>query len=248
MENKVLAVVGGTEVTSEDLQRIVQRYPEDRRGYFESEAGKSQLLEQVISYELMSKFGEELGLDKSKDYQDTVKALAKELLTQVTINKVLSEVTVTDDEIKKFYDENKEKFVEEPTVSAKHILVASLDEANKIKNEITNGEISFEDAAKKYSTCPSNAEGGNLGAFKRGMMVPEFEEAAFNAEIGVVTEAVETQFGFHLILVENKTEATEKNFEEVKEVIKNQLIQQASQKKYMELLSELEAKYGVDRK
>ena len=80
------------------------------------------------------------------------------------------------------------------------------------------------------------------------MMVPEFEEAAFNAEIGVVTEAVETQFGFHLILVENKTEAIEKNFEEVKEVIKNQLIQQASQKKYMDLLSELEAKYGVDRK
>ena len=248
MENKVLAVVGGTEITHEDLQRIVLGYPEERRGYFESEVGKSQLLEQVISYELMSKFGEELGLDKSKDYQDTVKALAKELLTQVTINKVLSDVTVTDDEIKKFYDENKASFVDEPTVSAKHILVADEQKAIDIKNDINNGTISFEEAAKQYSTCPSNAEGGNLGSFKRGMMVPEFEEAAFNAEIGKVTEPVSTQFGYHLILVEEKGEAKEKTFEEVKEVIKNQLIQQASQKKYTDLLAELESKFGVDRK
>ena len=99
MENKVLAIAAGTEVTQEDLNRIINRYPENQRGYFETEQGKKQLLEQVISYELMSKFGEELGLDQSKEYQDTVKALAKELLTQVTINKVLSEVTVTDEEI-----------------------------------------------------------------------------------------------------------------------------------------------------
>ena len=87
--NKVLAVVGGTEITQADLDRMIVRYPEDKRAYFDSETGKKQLLEQVISYELMSKFGEELGLDKKQDYQDTVKALAKELLTQVTINKVL---------------------------------------------------------------------------------------------------------------------------------------------------------------
>ena len=79
-------------------------------------------------------------------------------------------------------------------------------------------------------------------------MVPEFEEAAFNAEIGKVTEPVSTQFGYHLILVEEKGEAKEKTFEEVKEVIKNQLIQQASQKKYTDLLAELESKFGVDRK
>ena len=91
MENKVLAVVGGTEVTSEDLQRIVQRYPEDRRGYFESEAGKSQLLEQVISYELMSKFGEELGLDnviiENKRSEDYVKE-ARESFDVVTARAV----------------------------------------------------------------------------------------------------------------------------------------------------------------
>lgn len=248
MDNKVLAVVAGTEITQEDLTRVSCRYPEDRRGYFDTEEGKKQLLEQVISFELMSKFGEELGLDKAKDYQDTVKALAKELLTQVTINKVLSDITVTDDEIKKFYDDNKTSFAEEPTVTAKHILVATKEEADNVKSEIASGSLSFEDAAAKYSTCPSNAEGGSLGSFQRGMMVPEFEDAAFNAEIGVVTEPVQTQFGYHLVLVENKSESKEKSFDEVKEVIKNQLVQQASQKKYMELLGQLEGKYGVERK
>ena len=246
--NKVLAVVGGTEITQADLDRMIVRYPEDKRAYFDSETGKKQLLEQVISYELMSKFGEELGLDKKQDYQDTVKALAKELLTQVTINKVLSEVTVTDEEISNFYNENKKMFVEDATVTAKHILVDSEEKAKEIKDEIANTELSFEEAAKKYSSCPSKEEGGNLGAFKRGMMVPEFEDAAFSAEIGEVTEPVKTQFGYHLILVEDKGEAREKSFEEEKEFINNQLLQQASQKKYMDLLSELEGKYGVDRK
>lgn len=248
MENKVLAIAAGTEITQEDLVRIVNRYPENQRGYFETEQGKQQLLEQVISYELMSKFGEELGLDKSKEYQDTVKALAKELLTQVTINKVLSEVTVTDEEVEEHYNANKSKYMDDASVSAKHILVSSEEEAKKIKAEIESGDISFEDAAKKYSTCPSNAEGGNLGTFKRGMMVPEFEDAAFNAEINQVTDPVKTQFGFHLIKVEEKNESKEKSFEEVKETVKNELMQQASQKKYIDLVAELSNKYGVERK
>lgn len=248
MENKILAVVAGNEITEKDLQRMIVRYPEQQRAYFETESGKSQLLEQMIANVLMGKFGEEIGLDKEKEYIETMEALAKDFLAQMTINKVLSEITVLDDEIQNYYNENKASFVEEPTVSAKHILVASEDEAKKIKDEIEAGKISFEEAAKAHSTCPSKEEGGNLGAFKRGMMVPEFEEAAFNGEVGVVTEPVKTQFGYHLILVENKSEAKEKEFEAVKETIKNQLMQQASQKKYTDLVSELSEKYGVERK
>lgn len=248
MENKVLAVVAGNEITGEDLNRIIMRYPEDKRGYFESEQGRNQLLDQTISFELMSKLGEELALDKTKDFQDTLKALGKELLTQVTINKVLSEVTVTDEEVQKYYEDNKENFKEEATVSAKHILVETEEEAKKAKEEIASEAISFEDAAMKYSMCPSNQEGGNLGPFKKGMMVPEFEEVAFNLEVGKVSEPVQTQFGYHLILVENKNEAKQKSFDEVKDSVVNQLTQVAQQKKYQDLVVQLENKYGVDRK
>ncbi|WP_143315995.1 peptidylprolyl isomerase [Clostridium sp. HBUAS56017] len=248
MENKVWAVVAGNEITDRDLDEIIMRYPEDKRMYMNNEQSKKQLLEQTIAFELFGKFGEEIKLDETDEYKETVKKLAKEILIQMTINKVLSEVTITDEEVQNYYNENKEKFMDQPTAIAKHILVATEDEAASIKAEIEEGKITFEDAAKKYSTCPSKEQGGDLGSFGRGMMVPEFEDAAFGAEIGKVTDVVKTQFGYHLILVEQKNEPKEKSFEEVKETVTGQLIQEAQQRKYLDVVKELETKYGVERK
>ena len=247
MENKVLATVGSEEITEKELNEIISKYPDDRKKMFENEQGRKQLLEQVISFELLNKFGKELKLDETDEYKETVKRLAKEILTQMSIAKILSEVTVTDEEVKEYYEANKDKFIEQPTVSAKHILVEKEEDALKIKEEIDNG-ITFEDAAKKYSSCPSKEQGGNLGVFGRGMMVPEFEDAAFNAEIGKVTEPVKTQFGYHLILVDSKNEAKTKTFEEVKDAVLQQLMQERKQRKYLDVLKELESKYGVVRK
>lgn len=89
------------------------------------------------------------------------------------------------------------------SVKASHILVDTKAEANLIKSKIDNGE-SFEALAKKYSKCPSGQEGGNLGYFERGQMVPEFEDAAFDLPVGKVSEPVHTQFGWHLIKVYDK--------------------------------------------
>ena len=89
-------------------------------------------------------------------------------------------------------------------VRASHILVKTQDEAVQIKKDIEAGTISFEDAAKKYSLCPSKAQGGDLDYFGRGMMVKPFEDAAFDGEIGHVSEPVQTQFGWHLIKVVDK--------------------------------------------
>lgn len=89
-------------------------------------------------------------------------------------------------------------------VRASHILVLDEQQAKDLKTKIDNNEISFEDAAKEYSQCPSKAQGGDLGYFGRGMMVKEFETAAFNGEVGKVTDPVQTQFGWHLIKVVDK--------------------------------------------
>lgn len=89
-------------------------------------------------------------------------------------------------------------------VRAQHILVATQEEAAKVKSEIESGTITFEDAAKKYSQCPSKANGGDLGYFGRGMMVKEFETASFDGETGKVSNPVQTQFGWHLIKVIDK--------------------------------------------
>lgn len=85
-------------------------------------------------------------------------------------------------------------------VRASHVLVKKEDEAKKLREDINAGKISFEDAARQISLCPSGHEGGDLGFFKRGVMVKPFEDAAFAMkEIGEVSEPVETQFGWHLI-------------------------------------------------
>ncbi len=89
-------------------------------------------------------------------------------------------------------------------VRAEHILVQDENQALEIKKEIEEGKITFEDAAKKYSMCPSKANGGDLGYFGRGMMVKPFEQGAFEGEIGKVSNPVQTQFGYHLIKVIDK--------------------------------------------
>ena len=248
MENKVLAVVAGVEITQNDLEEIIMRYPEDKRGYLNNEQGKKQLLEQIIAFELFNKFGLESNIDKTEEYKKEIEKVEKDILTQMTINKVLSDIVITDEDMKKYYEQNKAQFKKPETISAKHILVSDMEEANSIKKELDNNSISFEEAAKKYSSCPSKEQGGDLGEFGRGMMVPEFEKAAFELEIGEISEPVKTQFGYHIILVESKNEAKEEEFDKVKDMIFNQMTQQAQQKKYIDMIMQLESKYGVERK
>ena len=108
---------------------------------------------------------------------------------------------------------------------------------------IINGSVTFEDAAKEYSSCPSNAQGGSLGEFGRGQMVPEFDQAAFAAEVGAVIGPVKTQFGYHLIKVEEKTEASVMAFDEVKEYIFTNILQQKQNQVFTAKYKELYDKY-----
>ncbi len=91
------------------------------------------------------------------------------------------------------------------TASARHILVTDEVMCGDLKSKIASGETTFEDAAKEYSQCPSGADGGALGTFGQGQMVPEFDKVVFNDEVGVVHGPVQTQFGWHLL------EVTERN-------------------------------------
>jgi peptidyl-prolyl cis-trans isomerase C len=247
MENKVLATVAGKEIKESDLQNIISRYPEDKRAYFTTDEAKKQLLEQIVSFELINMLGKELKINETEEYVDNVKQAEKDILTQLTLNKLLLEVTVTDEDALNYYNNNKNLFTQPPTVSAKHILVDSKELCDQIKSEIDKGELTFEEAAVKYSTCPSKEQGGSLGAFGRGMMVPEFEEAAFELDLNIVSEPVKTQFGYHLIKVEEKNEGSESAFEDVKSQIVNQLLQEGQQRKYLDVVRELEKKYGVTR-
>ena len=88
--------------------------------------------------------------------------------------------------------------------SAKHILVDSEDFCNQLKDQINSGDLTFEEAAESYSECPSGNDGGDLGTFNQGDMVPEFDKVVFNDEVGVVHGPVKTQFGYHLLKITNR--------------------------------------------
>ena len=246
MENKVLARVAGRDITSDYITEVISRYPAQQQAMMDNEQGRRNVLEQAIAFELMYELGKETGVDKSVEYTEQINKIAKELLAQIVMSKVLSEVTVLDEEVLKYYNENQEAFVEPANVTAKHILVDSEELAKEIKEKIATNELSFEDAAAQYSSCPSKEQGGNLGAFSKGMMVPEFEEVAFALPVNEVSEPVQTQFGYHLIKVSDKKDSSTKAFEEIKEGALKQLLNQKQEEKYLELMKELRNKYTVE--
>ena len=243
MENKVLAVVGGEEITQDIFDAFLQGVPEQQQMYLSNPQFREQCFEQLVALFLFAKKGEIDKIDETEEFQKVLANAKRDLMAQMAIRDLFKEVSVSDEEIKVYYDENQAQFKKGETVSAKHILVETEEKCNEILASITSGEKTFEDAAKESSTCPSGQRGGDLGAFGKGQMVPEFEQAAFAAEIGHVVGPVKTQFGYHLIKVEAKNEASVVAYEEVAERIRTNLLQQKQNEAYTVKAMELRKKY-----
>lgn len=244
MDNNVLAIVNGKEITKEIFDFTISKFPAERKNHFATEDGNKELLDQIISWELVYNYAKDEGFEKREDYLFQLEEAKKAILGQFVIQEVLSNVAVDDKDALEYFNANQEYFKEDEQVSARHILVESEDKANDIYDMIKNG-LTFAEAATMHSSCPSKEQGGSLGTFGRGMMVPEFEEAAFNSEIGVITQPVKTQFGYHLILVEEKVAPKSKSFEEVKEMIKGHMLQEKQNHIYTEFVNTLKDKYSV---
>ncbi|MBQ8525443.1 MAG: peptidyl-prolyl cis-trans isomerase [Clostridia bacterium] len=169
------------------------------------------------------------------------------MLANFVIKKAVEAVTVSDEEVQKEYDSNPDKFKKGESVAASHILVDSEDKAKELMAKIEAKEISFEDAARENSSCPSGQNGGSLGEFTRGQMVPEFDEACFTMEVGEMRGPVKTQFGYHIIKLTAKNEAQAMSFEEVKDGLKQQLLTERQQNAYESKINQLKILYQVDR-
>ncbi|MCK8061383.1 MULTISPECIES: peptidylprolyl isomerase [unclassified Fusibacter] len=244
MENKVLAVVDGREIKSEHLDYLIQTIGPERAAQFQGEQGQSQLLQELINQELFYSLALEQKLDEDSAYKKEIEIVKANLLKSYAIRQFLDTVSVDSEKVEAYYNENPAQFEEAPSVQASHILVKEEEEATRIKEEIEAG-LTFEEAATKYSTCPSKERGGDLGSFGKGQMVPEFEQAAFDLEIGLVSEPVKTQFGYHIIRVAAKNPASTIKFEEVKGQIEGHLQQQAQNEAYFNKIATLKEKFNV---
>ena len=242
----ILAKVNGMAITSSDIDKELAAMGPNGQQYNTPE-GREALLEQLINKKLFLADAAKNLYEYDAVFKAELQKIKEDLLANFAITKAVENVKVTDEEAKKFYDENKASLLSGETVSASHILVDSEDKANEILKDIKENKISFEDAAKKYSSCPSSQKGGSLGEFGRGQMVPEFDTAVFSMEVGEISNPVKTQFGYHLIKLDAKNEAKEIAFEEIKEQIKARLLNDKQRAAYTSKINQLKILYPVDR-
>jgi peptidyl-prolyl cis-trans isomerase C len=244
MEKKVLATVGQREITNLDVESALQGLDPYQAMHYSTEEGKKQLLEDLVNQELFFMEAKEEGLHENENFKLEMKRIEENVLKQYAINNVLSNITLTEEEKKAFFDANKEKFNKPETASAKHILVDTEESAKELLDKINKGEITFEDAASMHSTCPSKDAGGDLGTFQRGQMVPEFEEAVFDMKKDEVRGPVQTQFGYHLIKLNELNEGGESTYDEVKNDIERTLMYQKQNEVYTNKVNNLKNKYS----
>lgn len=246
MENKVLASVAGVNITEEEVSEAIISMGQ-RGQSLNNPQGRAMVLEQLINRKLLLAGARKELLEFDPEFKKQLNIMKEELLTKFAISRAIENVKVTDEEAKAFYDEHPESFTAGQTVTASHILVDSEEKAAQIKADIDGGKLTFADAAKQFSSCPSSENGGELGQFGRGQMVKEFEDAAFDMEIGVVSEPVQTQFGWHLITVSDKSDSTVMAYEDVAEQLKEQLLSDKQQKAYASKINQLKILFPVDK-
>ena len=164
---------------------------------------------------------------------DFRKELEKGARVNMLVNQACAHVAdPTEDEVTAFYEAHKAEYVEPHQVLCQHILVkgsndAALDKIKEIRERIVNDKADFAEEAKKHSDCPSGAQGGSLGWFGRGMMVPEFDKAAFEMKKGEVSGIVTTEFGYHIIYKADEKGGGQQTIVDVHDQIKDLLRHEA---------------------
>ena len=249
---EVLATVNGVAINKSDIDTSLQ----SRGMSFDKlpASQQKQILDRLIERELLVATAKKDGIENDPEYKKDLENLKKDLLIKAWMGKVYKKTLISDSEANKYYQDNKDKYKEPAKVHARHILVKTEDEANKLIDELKNlkGEElkkKFIELAKTKSTGPSGKNGGDLGYFTKGQMVKPFEEATFGMKKGEVSaKPVKTQFGYHIIYVEDKKDASVAPFEKVKKQIIAKLRQEQFNKAIKNTLDKMKKDSKIDIK
>ncbi len=244
--SSVLATVGGKPITKEDVDRFIAAMGQNGQAY-NNPRGRAAVLEQLVAQRLFLLDAQRNLMEREPEFKAQLATVKEQLLMEYAIGKCVDGVSVTEEEVRAFYDEHKDELTDGETVNASHILVDSEEKANEILAALNAGETTFEDAAAAHSSCPSSAEGGCLGDFGRGQMVPEFDSACFEMEVGEVRGPVKTQFGYHIIRLNAKNAAAVYAYEDIRDQIHEKLLRDKQQAAYQSKINQLKILYPVDR-
>lgn len=227
-EDKVVATVNGQPVTEADLAIADSEIGADM-GTMPEQQKRMSLLEFLIDNQLFAEAADGEKLGQGADFETRLKYLKRRALRELYFEKVIKS-SVSDADARKIYDEQVGKIKPEEEVSARHILVESEEKAKELQDKIKAGGDFVALAKENTKDTGSKEDGGNLGYFGRGQMVPQFEEVVFKLNKGDVSDPVKTQFGWHLIKIEDKRFKQPPAFDIVKDrIIQSQLLQKAQQ-------------------
>ena len=244
--SNVLATVGGIAITEEEVNEFLRGLGQRGQAYNNPE-GKKAILGQLVANKLLLLDARRNLYEAEPAFKAELAKLRDNLLISYAADKAVESARVTDKDVEDYYNQNKDRFMSEESVNASHILVDSEEKALEILGKIKSGEISFEQAAMENSSCPSGRNGGSLGDFGKGQMVPEFDAAVFSMEVGEITDApVKTQFGYHLIKLNSKNAADVMPLAEIAPEIKNALLQEKQRTAYESKINQLKILYPVD--
>lgn len=258
-ENTVVATVNGEKITKEELYNfLVQSNGKEALDVLivekivrlEAEKENISITDDEIKAEMdemIESFGGEDSFNTALEYYGVSKAnIEYDIEMNLYLEKLLTSVIeITEDEMKAYFEENKDSFAQKEEVKARHILVEDEETALEVKEKLDSGG-DFEELAKEYSTDSSSENGGDLGYFRKGEMVSEFENVAFSLKVGEISEPVKSQFGYHIIKVEDRIEAKEANYEDSKEEVREKIFEQKYPSAYNTWVQEKLQEYNIE--
>jgi peptidyl-prolyl cis-trans isomerase C len=222
--NPVLAKVNGSEIRQSDVT-LAEEELGPSLAQMDPATKKDNVLAFLIDMKIVAKAAEDKKVENTEDFKKRLAFTRSRLLMDSLLSSE-GKAATTDDAMKKVYQEASKQITGEQEVHARHILVETEAEAKAIKDELAKG-ADFAELAKKKSKDPGASDGGDLGFFTKEQMVPEFSTVAFALEPGKISDPVKSQFGWHIIKVEEKRARTAPAFEQVKSQIETYVTRKA---------------------
>lgn len=248
MSAKTYATVNGTDITDQDLAAILQVIPGANFAQMTKEQ-KGKVISQAIDKKLLGEKALKAGMEKEPEFKKALENVKRDLALELWMKKQFEAIKLTDSDMKDFYKKNEKQFTKPATAKAKHILLTSEADAKAVIKELKGAKdvtAKFIELAKAKSTGPSGKSGGDLGWFDKKRMVPEFSDAAFALKKGKYTKKpVKTQFGYHVILLEDKQAAGKVSFDEAKPSIEQSLKVRKFQDKIKSLTKKLKSSADI---
>jgi peptidyl-prolyl cis-trans isomerase C len=259
-DTDIVAKIGKKTITVTEFNKLIGYFDAERQKMIESKPElKANILTQLVQSMVLSDLAKKKGFDKRPEIKNQLEFFSNSFLaTEYLKKEVAQKITISESEIKQYYDSHQEEFKTPEMVKAKHILIRvtpessqedkkkAMEKAADILKRIKDGE-EFEKLANEFSEDPgSKSKGGDIGFFPKGRMVKPFEDAAFALKPGELSSVVETQFGYHIIRVDDHKETSIETFESVKENINQKLTQEKMREKVTEFLDKMMKEAGAE--